>query len=152
MANVIVENLCRHFGPVKALDDVSFEVKNGEFLTLLGPSGCGKSTTLAALAGLDRPTSGKIRIGDRIVFDDGAGVFVDAQYRNLGLMFQSYALWPHMTVYKNLDFTLELRRIRGGDAKRRISEALVLVDTEGELFVNTIEGPQKTSSSRITPV
>jgi len=128
MASVAVSNLSRHFGRVVALDDISFTVADGEFLTLLGPSGCGKSTTLAALAGLDRPTAGTIRIGDRVLFDGTAGIFVDAQFRNLGLMFQSYALWPHMTVAQNLDFTLELRRIRGAEAKQRIEETLGLVD------------------------
>lgn len=130
MASVAVTNLSRHFGPVMALDDVSFTVGDGEFLTLLGPSGCGKSTTLSALAGLDRPTSGVIRIGDKVLFDGAAGIFIDAQFRNLGMMFQSYALWPHMTVAQNLDFTLELRRIRGAEAKQRIEETLALVDME----------------------
>jgi iron(III) transport system ATP-binding protein len=130
MASVAVSHLSRHFGRVAALDDISFTVADGEFLTLLGPSGCGKSTTLAALAGLDRPTSGTIRIGDKVLFDGAAGIFIDAQFRNLGLMFQSYALWPHMTVAQNLDFTLELRRIRGAEAKQRIDETLALVDME----------------------
>ena len=128
MAKVSVRNLVRQYGTFKALDDVTFDVEDGEFLTLLGPSGCGKSTTLAALAGLDRPTSGRITIGDRLVFDGAAGTFVDAQYRNLGLMLQSYALWPHMTVRKNLDFPLELRRIRGAAANSRIMETLELVN------------------------
>jgi len=130
MANVVVTNLSRHFGRMTALDDISFSVGDGEFMTLLGPSGCGKSTTLAALAGLDRPTSGTIRIGERLLFDGASGVFVDAQFRNLGMMFQSYALWPHMTVFGNLDFTLELRRVRGAEAKRRIADTLALVDME----------------------
>lgn len=130
MTSVTVTDLSRKFGTYLALDDVSFSVEEGEFLTLLGPSGCGKSTTLAALAGLDRPTSGSIRIKDRVVFDSRSGIFIDAQFRNLGLMFQSYALWPHMTVYKNLDFTLELRKIRGKEAKSRIEEALTMVDMQ----------------------
>ncbi len=130
MASVAVTRLSRHFGVVRALDDISFAVADGEFLTLLGPSGCGKSTTLAALAGLDRPTAGTIRIGDKVLYDGEAGIFVDAQFRNLGLMFQSYALWPHMTVAENLDFTLELRRIRGSEARQRIEETLALVDME----------------------
>ena len=128
MANVTVTNLSRQYGSFAALKDVSFEVKEGEFLTLLGPSGCGKSTTLASLAGLDRPTSGKITIGGRTVFDGENNIFIDAQFRNLGLMFQSYALWPHMTVYQNIDFALELRKIRGTDAKKRIEDALEMVD------------------------
>lgn len=128
MTELTVQSLSRHFGSFKALNDVSFEVHRGEFLSLLGPSGCGKSTTLTALAGLDRPTSGLIKIGDRTVYDSKANIFVDAQFRNLGLMFQSYALWPHMTVYKNLDFALELRNVRGKAARSRIEEALDMVD------------------------
>ncbi|SMF56756.1 iron(III) transport system ATP-binding protein [Xaviernesmea oryzae] len=128
MTSVVVSNLCRHFGAYKALDDISFAVEDGEFLTLLGPSGCGKSTTLTALAGLDRPTSGSIWINGQIMFDSSEGTFIDAQFRNLGLMFQSYALWPHMTVYKNLDFALELRKVRGQSAKKQIEEALEMVD------------------------
>ena len=145
MADVRVENLTRKFGTVTALSDISFEVADGEFLTLLGPSGCGKSTTLAALAGLDRPTSGRIAIGTRVVFDGASGIFVDAQFRNFGLMFQSYALWPHMTVYKNLDFTLELRRIRGAAARERIAEALALVEMEGyaERYPGELSGGQQ---------
>lgn len=128
MTSLTVRDLSRHFGAFKALDGISFDVRAGEFLTLLGPSGCGKSTTLSALAGLDRPTAGVIRIGDRVVFDGATNTFVDAQYRNLGLMFQSYALWPHMTVYKNLDFALELRNIRGRPARAKIERALDMVD------------------------
>jgi len=131
MVEVVVENLSRRFGSAIALDDVSFTVASGEFLTLLGPSGCGKSTTLNALAGLDQPTGGSISIDGVTVFDAGRGIFVDAQHRRLGLMFQSYALWPHMTVYQNLDFALELNRIRGEEARKRIAEVLELVDMAG---------------------
>ena len=88
------------------MSDVSFDVADGEFLTLLGPSGCGKSTTLAALAGLDRPTGGTHRHRHARVFDGASGIFVDAQFRNFGLMFQSYALWPHMTVTRMSAFPL----------------------------------------------
>ncbi|MGV6873971.1 ABC transporter ATP-binding protein [Pseudochelatococcus sp. B33] len=145
MAEVIVENLTRNFGAFVALKDISFRVEDGQFLTLLGPSGCGKSTTLTALAGLDRPSAGRISIGSRVVFDTDKDIFIDAQFRNLGLMFQSYALWPHMTVYKNLDFTLELRRIRGQTAKERIREALALVDMEtyAERYPGELSGGQQ---------
>ncbi|MGX9935753.1 ABC transporter ATP-binding protein [Advenella kashmirensis] len=130
MADVVVENLGRQFGSTMALDDISFEVRSGEFVTLLGPSGCGKSTTLGALAGLDRPTSGRISIGGQCVFDGARNIFVDARYRKLGLMFQTYALWPHMTVYGNLDFALELNGVRGKEARSRIDEVLAMVDME----------------------
>ncbi|WP_136635946.1 ABC transporter ATP-binding protein [Pseudooceanicola onchidii] len=145
MADVIVENLTRTFGKTMALDGVSFHVRSGEFLTLLGPSGCGKSTTLNALAGLDRPTSGAIRIGDTTVYDSLSGTFVDAQYRRLGLMFQSYALWPHMSVFKNLDFALELNGIRGKAARDRIRETLELVDMAeyADRFPGELSGGQQ---------
>ena len=89
--------------------------------------------------------SGRIAIGTRVVFDGASGIFVDAQFRNFGLMFQSYALWPHMTVYKNLDFTLELRRIRGAAARERIAEALALVEMEGyaERYPGELSGGQQ---------
>lgn len=128
MADVVICNLVRRFGSFTALDRISFEVREGEFLTLLGPSGCGKSTMLAALAGLDRPTAGRIEISDRPVFDADEDIFVDAQFRNLGLMFQSYALWPHMTVADNLAFPLSLRGLKGRNARERINETLELVD------------------------
>jgi iron(III) transport system ATP-binding protein len=128
MAEVVVERLHRRFGGFTALSDVSFDVRAGEFLTLLGPSGCGKSTTLAALAGLDRPTSGRICIGPRVVFDSQSDIYVDAQFRGIGLMFQSYALWPHMTVEENLDFGLKLRKIRGAAARQKLQTALEMVE------------------------
>ncbi|MBN9064256.1 MAG: hypothetical protein BGP06_14800 [Rhizobiales bacterium 65-9] len=130
MADVLIENLCRKIGPLTILRDVSLSVGEGEFITLLGPSGCGKSTTLNALAGLDRPTSGRIAVGGRVLYDDKAGVFIEPQFRDLGMMFQSYALWPHMTVHQNLAFPLEIRKITGVAARSKIVEALNLVDME----------------------
>lgn len=130
MADVVVEALGRRIGALEILKDVSFRVAEGEFVTLLGPSGCGKSTTLNALAGLDRPSSGRITMGGRVLYDEDSNIFVDARFRDLGLMFQSYALWPHMTVEQNLDFTLEIRKIRGEEARRRVGDTLALVDME----------------------
>ena len=131
MADVVVEQLGRRIGNLEILKNVSFSVSEGEFLTLLGPSGCGKSTTLNALAGLDRPSAGRIVIGGETFYDAKRNIYVDARYRNLGLMFQSYALWPHMTVADNLGFTLDIRKIRGAEARKRIMESLELVDMAG---------------------
>ena len=128
MAELLVQDLVRTFGDFRAVDDVSFTVADGEFLTLLGPSGCGKSTTLAALAGLDRPEGGRIALGDRVFFDGGAGIYVPAENRDIGLVFQSYALWPHMTVRANLEFPLKLRKVPRAERKRRIEETLDLVE------------------------
>ncbi|MBX9898944.1 MAG: ABC transporter ATP-binding protein [Qipengyuania sp.] len=128
MSELIVENLAKHFGEVRAIDGISFTVAEGEFLTLLGPSGCGKSTTLFAIAGLDTPTAGVIRVGGRTFFDGGQGILVPPEKRNCGLVFQSYALWPHMTVMDNLAFPLRIRKVSAADRKRRITTALELVE------------------------
>jgi iron(III) transport system ATP-binding protein len=130
MAELLIENLHKHFGPIRAIDDVNIRVADGEFVTLLGPSGCGKSTTLGAVAGLDRPTGGRIRVGDKTYFDGDAGVFLPPEARNCGLVFQSYALWPHMTVHDNVVFPLTLRKVSAADRKRRVEEALALVEME----------------------
>jgi iron(III) transport system ATP-binding protein len=128
MVELVVQNLTKRFGLVTAVDNVSFHIANGEFLTLLGPSGCGKSTTLAAVAGLDVPDQGLIRAGDRVFFDSAKGQVLPAEARNCGLVFQSYALWPHMTVRQNLAFPLKLRKIGSKEQQRRIAEALALVE------------------------
>ena len=98
---------------VFAVNDVSFEVKEGELFTLLGPSGCGKTTTLRAVAGLEPPDSGRIALGDRVLFErdsaGGRGTTVPANQRGLGMVFQSYAIWPHMTVFDNVAFPLQVR-------------------------------------------
>jgi iron(III) transport system ATP-binding protein len=123
-----VEGLVKTFGDVRAVDDIAFTVQDGEFLTLLGPSGCGKSTTLSMIAGLERPDAGTIALGDRVFFDGGRRGFVPPESREIGLVFQSYALWPHMTVRENLEFPLKLRRVPKAERARRIGDALELVE------------------------
>ncbi len=130
MAELVVENLVMSFGSVAAVSDVSFTIEEGEFLTLLGPSGCGKSTTLAAIAGLDAPTSGLIRSGSTIFFDGASGFFLPPEKRNCGLVFQSYALWPHLTVQQNLAFPLKLRRRPKREQAQMIDAALSLVEMQ----------------------
>src|SRR5262249_34377150 len=111
MPRLSIRELSKQYGAAMALERVSFEVADGEFVTLLGPSGCGKSTTLFAIAGLDRPTAGTIMLDDRVLFDAARGIFVGPEARNCGLVFQSYALWPHMTVRQNVTFPLKIRRV-----------------------------------------
>jgi iron(III) transport system ATP-binding protein len=97
-------------GPaVKAAQNVTFEVPEGELFTLLGPSGCGKTTTLRSIAGLERPTSGEIQVSGRVVYSSQKGVFIPPNKRDFGMVFQSYAIWPHMNVYQNAAFPLEVR-------------------------------------------
>jgi iron(III) transport system ATP-binding protein len=145
MVNLVVDKLVRRYGALTAIDDVSFTVKSGEFLTLLGPSGCGKSTTLGALAGLDRPTEGLIKFGDRVIFDSKKNIYVTAEARNCGLVFQSYALWPHMTIEQNLAFPLKLRKVDRAEQARRIREVLTLVEMQdfAKRFPNQLSGGQQ---------
>jgi len=114
---------------VFAVQDVSFEVGEGELFTLLGPSGCGKTTTLRSVAGLERPDSGRIVVGDRPLFASDGSVThnVPANQRGLGMVFQSYAIWPHMTVFDNVAFPLKVRKRAQRPGKREISERVAKV-------------------------
>ncbi|WMS43561.1 ABC transporter ATP-binding protein [Acuticoccus sp. MNP-M23] len=121
MASVSVKNLSRHFGPVTALDDVSIEFADGGFYGLLGPSGSGKTTLLRAIAGFEFPDAGTIEIG-------GAPIeSLPPEKRDIGLMFQSYALFPNMSVFDNVAFGLKVRGVPGGEIRRRVKDALALV-------------------------
>ena len=96
---------------VKAAQDVSFDVPEGKLFTLLGPSGCGKTTTLRSIAGLERPTAGEVEVGGRTVYSSSRRIFVAPNKRNFGMVFQSYAIWPHMNVFQNVAFPLEVRKL-----------------------------------------
>ena len=114
-------------GPWRAVDDVSFRIEAGEFFTLLGPSGCGKTTTLRSIAGLETPDGGRIAIGGKAVFDSGSGINLPANGRNLGMVFQSYAVWPHMSVLGNVAFPLEVHGASRREAAQGARRALDLV-------------------------
>ncbi|MEO5321075.1 ABC transporter ATP-binding protein [Arthrobacter sp. CC3] len=124
MPDVVVKNLRKDFGGNTVLHEVSFTIKDGEFFTLLGPSGCGKSTTLSCLAGLEQPTSGSIAVGSTVLVDDSSNKFVPPEERNLGMVFQSYALWPHMTLAGNLAMPLNIRKVPKAEQKTLIHDAL----------------------------
>ncbi len=111
-----MKNVVKRFGKVVAVDHVTLEVRDGEFMVLLGPSGCGKSTTLRLIAGLENPDQGEIWIGDRLVNE------VDPTERNVAMVFQSYALYPHMTVYQNIEFPLKMARIPKQERHKRVIE------------------------------
>ena len=106
MPKITLTHVSKRWGGFFGVDDLSMEIEDNGFVTLLGPSGCGKTTTLRMIAGLETPTSGKIQIGDRVVFDSEEGINISAANRHVGFLFQNYALWPHMTVYKNITFGL----------------------------------------------
>lgn len=107
MPQITLEHVTKRWGNYYGVDDLNLEIPNNSFITLLGPSGCGKTTTLRMIAGLETPTSGRIMIGDQVVFDSEAGINVPASKRKVGFLFQNYALWPNMTVYQNISFGLK---------------------------------------------
>ncbi|HTM07724.1 MAG TPA: ABC transporter ATP-binding protein [Verrucomicrobiae bacterium] len=126
MAIVKVEGLYKTFGDYRALDDVGFEFDHG-ILSILGPSGCGKTTMLRCIAGLEVPDDGSIWIDDKIQTDIKKGILVPPYSREIGFVFQNYALWPHMSVYQNVAFGLKLRKIPAADIRRRVLASLELV-------------------------
>jgi multiple sugar transport system ATP-binding protein len=117
MSGIALEGVTKRFGDVVAVDDLSLEIENREFLVLLGPSGCGKSTALRMIAGLEDPTAGTIRIGDRIVND------VEPKDRDIAMVFQSYALYPHMTVRRNIEFPLKSRHVDKRERDELVGDA-----------------------------
>ncbi len=129
MAAIGMEAVTRAFGGVRAVDGVSLDVPSGAFLALLGPSGCGKTTLLRLIAGLERPDAGRIVLGGRVVADGAR--FVPPEARGLGMVFQSYALWPHMTVAGNIRFGLRLQRLPRAEERARIAGALEMVGLSG---------------------
>ncbi len=126
-----IKNLTKRFGKVTAVNSVSLTVDSGSFLTLLGPSGCGKTTLLRCVAGLEEPDDGEIYIGDKLVFSRAMGISLPPGKHELGLVFQNYALWPHMKVDKNITFALEIQKLSKEDMKARVKEALAEVKMEG---------------------
>src|SRR6266511_162082 len=128
MPEIHVDGLVKQFGDQRALDDVTFHVVEGELFTLLGPSGCGKSTTLMSIAGFQTPEEGRIAVGDEVFFDAERRLSIAAERRNLGMVFQSYAVWPHMTVYENLAFPLKVRKLKRNAIRPRVLEVLELVE------------------------
>ncbi len=128
---ITIKNLSKHFGNVAAVYHVSLTVESGSFLTLLGPSGCGKTTLLRCVAGLEDPDGGEIYIGDKLIFSHAKGISVPAGQRELGMVFQNYALWPHMKVDKNIAFALEIQKLGKEEMQKRVQQSLAEVKMEG---------------------
>ncbi len=140
-----VEGLVKAFGSVRAVDNVSFKVERGEVVGLLGPSGCGKTTVLRALAGLEEITQGEIFLDGALVSSPSKHIMVPPEKRRLGLVFQSYALWPHMTVHDNIAYCLHSRKLPKEERERKISEVLQLVGLPdlGSRYPSQLSGGQQ---------
>jgi iron(III) transport system ATP-binding protein len=149
MRNLTISGLTKTFrtrgGQTVAIENLDLEVHDGELLVLLGPSGCGKTTTLRALAGLEIPDAGRISFGDQVVFDAERRIDVKPHKRDIGMVFQSFALWPHMTVRRNIAYPLRARRKRDGLKQGWVEEAAALVDCENLLkrYPSQLSGGQQ---------
>jgi ABC-type Fe3+/spermidine/putrescine transport system ATPase subunit len=117
-------NVTRRFGDFVAVDGIDIELHSGEVFALLGPSGCGKTTSLRMVAGLERPDGGSIRMRDRVLADAESGKMLPPEKRNIAMVFQSYAVWPHMTVAQNVGFPLRMRKVKRAERRRRVQEIL----------------------------
>lgn len=125
--DIRVEGLTLRYGESVAVRDLELTIGNGESLVLLGESGCGKTSTMRCIAGLERPSVGRISIGDDVLFDGERNIDRPPHKRNIGMVFQSYAIWPHMTVFENVAFPLTMQRVARADISRRVRETLEMV-------------------------
>jgi len=126
-----LDHIVKSFGSFRAVDDLCLDIGKGEIFALLGPSGCGKSTTLRQIAGLDQPDSGEILLNDKPLFSSTRNMFVAAQKRNMGMVFQSYAIWPHLTVFETVAYPLQVRNQSQAEIREAVNAIIKLVGLEG---------------------
>ena len=145
MSEVRIEHVFKRFGGVAAVNDFNLVVKDGEFVSILGPSGCGKTTTLRMIAGFERATEGEIYIGEQCVSSSIKGSFAPPEKRDIGMVFQSYAVWPHMTVAENVGYPLKIQKVDKTERERRVQEMLELVHLGeyGKRYPNQLSGGQQ---------
>jgi len=145
MAELKLKNLQKIFSNTVAVDDVTVNVQDGEFITFLGPSGCGKTTTLRMIAGFIRPTKGSILIDNKAVSSQEEGIFLPPDKRDMGMVFQTYAVWPHMNTFNNVAYPLKFKKLSKKEIKDRVSNTLALVKLEGfeNRFPHEMSGGQQ---------
>ena len=143
MSAVTIKNVSKSFGDNTVLHDFSQVFADGEFVTLLGPSGCGKTTMLRMIAGFEKPTTGEIYVGETLV--SGDKTFLPPEKRNMGMVFQSYAVWPHMNVYDNVAYPLTIKRINKTDMKKKVEKVLSIVHLGqyAQRYPNQLSGGQQ---------
>lgn len=145
MPEIVLKNITKRFGKADAVENLNLTIRNGDFVTLLGPSGCGKTTTLRMIAGLETPTEGQIHIDGNLVFDAALGLDVPPDKRGVGFLFQNYALWPHMTVAKNISFGLENLKWDAARMHDRVRELLATLRIEAfaDRYPSELSGGQQ---------
>jgi iron(III) transport system ATP-binding protein len=147
MPAINIRNAQKNYGgnSPNAVSDLDLEIGDGEFMCLLGPSGCGKTTTLRMIAGLENLSGGEIRVGERVVDSVSDGIFVPPEKREMGLVFQSYALWPHLTIERNTDFGLRLRKVPKAEREERVTKVMKALDIEKyrDRFPSQLSGGQQ---------
>jgi len=145
MPEILLKDVSKRFGKTAAVDKLNLSIGDGDFVTLLGPSGCGKTTTLRMIAGLETPTEGEILIDGKTVYSSEKGIDVSPDKRDVGFLFQNYALWPHMTVEQNISFGLENLRWEKERIKARVEELLAMlkIDQLGKRYPSELSGGQQ---------
>lgn len=143
MASVTIKGVTKSFGKVTVLQEFNQKFEDGEFITLLGPSGCGKTTMLRLIAGFEKPSSGEIYIGDKLVSSENE--FLPPEKRGIGMVFQSYAVWPHMNVFDNIAYPLKIQKIAKNEIEERVSQVLKIVhlDQYKDRFPSELSGGQQ---------
>ncbi|MET0898322.1 MAG: ABC transporter ATP-binding protein [Mycobacterium sp.] len=147
MPTIVLNRITKRYlgEAASAVDDLSMTIAHGDFMCMLGPSGCGKTTTLRMIAGLEQPTAGSISVDDRLLDSVDSGVFIPPERRGMGMVFQSYALWPHMTVRQNTEYGLRLRKDARGERGRRADEVMVVmgIDRYADRYPSQLSGGQQ---------
>ena len=145
MSEVKIANIVKQFGDSKAVDNFNIVIKDGQFVSLLGPSGCGKTTMLRMIAGFEKPTSGEIYIGNKLMSSNKQKVFIPPEKRNLGMVFQSYAVWPHMNVFDNVAYPLKIKKMKKDVIKEKVDNILQIVHLSqyADRYPNQLSGGQQ---------
>ena len=145
MSKIVLEHIDKYYGENRVLKDINLTIEDGDFMTLLGPSGCGKTTTLRVISGLEKPQNGTMTIDDRVVIDAANVFYEEPSKRGLNLVFQSYALWPHMTVYQNISFGLKIKKLSKEEIDKRVMDSLrtMRIDQYKDRYPNELSGGQQ---------
>ena len=145
MTELVVKQLTKKFGDNLVVDNISFTVPSEKFVTILGPSGCGKTTVLRCIVGVEKPDNGKMNLGDKVLFSKDENLLIPTEKRGMGMVYQSYALWPHLTVFDNVAYPLQIRRVNNDEIKKRVLDILKLVKLNGleDRLVPNLSGGQQ---------